>query len=122
MSNKGSTEKPLLQESKKEHVSGVRPLGEDGSPKEGPWLGGIRLAESITVGRPIGEVYGYGGDFTNLPLFCKYLKDVKFLDETRSRGPVEGRGGNPLPGEATVIEDRHNELISWRSFEDSDFT
>jgi len=116
-----NSDKPVLQESKKEHVPGVRPLDKEGRPKDAPLLGGIRIEESITIGKPADELYQFWRDFRNLPLFCKYLRDVTVVDEKRSQWTAWGPGDKLLSWDATLITDIPNELISWRTFEESDF-
>lgn len=115
-----TTDKPFPTKSKKEHVTGVRPLDKEGQPKASPLLGGIRLEEAVTIGRPLRELYAYWRNFTNLPKFCKDLQEVVFIDEMRSRWTVNGPGDKPLMWEATIIEDIPDQLISWRSLADSD--
>ncbi len=112
---------PGPQASKKESVSGVRPLSRSGEPLEAPFANGIRLEEAITIGRPLPELYSYWRDFRNLPSFCKYLEHVEFIDEKRSRWTAIGPADKPLTWEAAIIEETPNELISWRSFEGSSF-
>lgn len=109
------------QHSKKEHVSGVRPLDERGREGPLPFFGGIRLAEAITIGKPVSEVYAYWRDLRNLPRFCKQLRHVEVLDDRRSRWTANGPDHSKLVWEAELIEDRSNELISWRSMENSEF-
>jgi uncharacterized membrane protein len=115
------TDKPFAGKSKKEHVSGTRPVDEHGDPTSGPLFGGIRIEEAITIDRPIEELYSFWRDFTNLPLFCKYLREVTVLDDMRSRWTVDGPAGKQLTWEAAIIDDRPNELISWRSLDGSEF-
>ncbi len=116
----GTADKPFVQESKKEHVSGVRPV-EDGQEKSTPLFGGIRIQESMTIGRPAAALYAYWRDFTNLPRFCKQLRDVTIIDSLRSRWTVNGPGDKPLTWEAELIEDIPEEFISWRSVEKAEF-
>jgi uncharacterized membrane protein len=114
-------DKPFAGKSKKEHVSGTRPLDKEGNPKSGPLFGGIRIEEAITIDRPVEQLYNYWRDFTNLPRFCKYLRAVVVLDIMRSRWTVDGPANKQLTWEAAIIDDRPNELISWRSLENSEF-
>lgn len=116
-----TTDKPSLEKSKKERVSGTRPLSDLGEPKSGPLLGGIRLQESVTIDVPAQQLYDYWRNFSNLPRFTKNLKSVQVIDDTRSRWTVDGPAGKELSWEATIIDDRPGEMISWRSIEGSDF-
>lgn len=117
-----TADNPVLQNSKKERISGVKPINKEGKTKSPPLLSsGKQLEESTTVARPVSEVYAYWRDFTHLPYFCVYLRDVTVIDDKRSRWTVEGPAGKSLTWEASISEDRPNELIGWRSHEGSDF-
>lgn len=76
---------------------------------------GIRVKSAVTVGRPIGEVYGFWRNFENLPRFMSHLETVQVLDDKRSRWTALGPAGIRLEWDAETVEDRPNELISWRS-------
>jgi uncharacterized membrane protein len=89
--------------------SGSRGQGIVGSAK------GIRVKSAITVGRPVSEVYGFWRNFENLPRFMSHLESVDVVDETRSHWTALGPAGVRVEWEAETVEDRPNELISWRS-------
>ena len=111
-----------VQKSKKEKISGVKPLKEDGTVRGStPVFGGTRLEETITIGQPVDVVYTYWRDFTHLPRFCKYLTRVEILDARHSRWTVAGPGDKPLTWDAVLIEDLSNQLISWESEDGSEF-
>src|SRR3954468_15160213 len=95
-----TTEKPSPQTSKKDHVSGTRPLSENGEPQSGPMLGGIRIQESVIIDRPAQQLYDYWRNFENLPDFTRYLESVEVLNDIRSRWTVEGPMGKKLTWEA----------------------
>jgi uncharacterized membrane protein len=77
--------------------------------------GGIKVKSSITVGRPIGEVYGFWRNFENLPRFMTHLESVQVLDGGRSHWVALGPAGVRVEWEAETVDDRPNEMISWRS-------
>jgi uncharacterized membrane protein len=78
--------------------------------------GGIKVKRSVTVNRPISEVYGFWRNFENLPRFMTHLKSVQVLDDgRRSHWVVVGPAGKRVEWDAETVEDRPNELISWRS-------
>lgn len=89
--------------------SGWQGIGEDGSTR----------VRTVTIYRPIEEVYSYWRKLENLPLFMRRLKSVRELDERRSRWAAEGPAGMTVEWEAEIVEDRKNELIAWRSVEGS---
>jgi uncharacterized membrane protein len=76
---------------------------------------GIRVKTAITVARPVGEVYGFWRNFENLPRFMSHLETVEVLDERQSHWTAIGPAGMKLEWDAEMVEDRPNELISWRS-------
>jgi uncharacterized membrane protein len=77
------------------------------------------IVKSITVNRPIAEVYGWWHDFANLPLFMRHLDEVRVIDEKRSHWRAKGPAGTTVEWDAETVRDRPNELIEWRSVEGS---
>ena len=75
---------------------------------------------SVTVRRPVEEVYAFWRDFTNLPRFMRHLESVTMLDERRSRWAAKAPAGRTVEWEAETTEDRPNELIAWRSLPGAD--
>jgi len=88
------------------------------------WPGGrgIRIAEAITISRPVSEVYHAYRDTRSLPQFMKHLEVVMPLGERRSVWTA--RTGGPIPlrlqWEAEIVAERENEMLSWRSVPGSD--
>ncbi len=84
------------------------------------WSGGpgVRVEETVTVNRPREEVYRHWRDFENLPKFMRHLVSVTPMGEKRSHWKVRA----PFPAQLTtewdgeIVEERENELITWRSF------
>jgi uncharacterized membrane protein len=76
---------------------------------------GIKVKSAITIGRPIGEVYGFWRNFENLPRFMSHLEGVQMLDDRRSHWTALGPAGMRVEWDAETVEDRPDELISWRS-------
>jgi uncharacterized membrane protein len=76
---------------------------------------GIKVKTSITIGRPIREVYGFWRNFENLPRFMSHLQSVQVLDERRSHWTAVGPANMRLEWDAETLEDRTEDLISWRS-------
>lgn len=84
--------------------------------------GSRAVRKAITVNRPVNEVYDLWHDFRNLPRFMKHLVAVDVLDSSgeRTRWTAKGPAGSRVAWDAETVEDRPNELISWRSIEGSD--
>ncbi len=71
--------------------------------------------ESITIGRPVEEVYRFWRDFQNLPRFMAHLDTVEILDERRSHWVARGPADRSIEWQAELVEDVPNERIAWRS-------
>lgn len=81
---------------------------------------GLQVKEATTVNRPVSEVYNFWHDFQNLPQFMTHLESVQVLGPQRSHWVAVGPGGIRVEWDAEIIEDRPNELISWRSLAGGD--
>jgi uncharacterized membrane protein len=72
--------------------------------------------ESILIQKSPEEVYNFWRQFENLPRFMVHLESVKQMeDPRRSHWAAKGPGGKTIEWDALLVEDRPNELISWRS-------
>jgi uncharacterized membrane protein len=78
---------------------------------------GIRVRKAITINRSPEELYGFWRDIENLPRFMAHLESVRELDQRRSYWKVRAPLGTTVEWTAEIVEDRPNELISWRSVE-----
>ena len=87
---------------------------------EGADKGIIRTKRSITVGKSPEECYAFWHNFENLPHFMRHLESVTVTGERRSHWKAKAPAGKSVEWDAETIEDRPNELISWRSTEDAD--
>jgi uncharacterized membrane protein len=77
---------------------------------------GIKVKKSVTINRPVGEIYSLWRNFENLPRFMSHLESVQVLgDDKRSHWVAIGPAGVRLEWDAEMVEDRPDELISWRS-------
>jgi uncharacterized membrane protein len=98
--------------------------GSSGSEERAPGQrdttgGGIHVIQAITINRPIEEVYGFWHNFENLPRFMEHLESVQVTGDGRSRWKAKAPAGATVEWEAETVEDRPNELISWRALPDS---
>jgi uncharacterized membrane protein len=87
---------------------------------EGAATGVIRTKRSLTVNKSPEECYAFWRDFKNLPQFMRHLESVTIVDDRRSHWKAKAPAGASVEWDAETIEDRPNELISWRSTEDAD--
>jgi uncharacterized membrane protein len=68
---------------------------------------------TVTIRRPVEEVFAFYRDFRNLPLFLGDVVAVEPLDPARSRWTIQGPLGIRAHWTTTVTEERLNELIRY---------
>jgi uncharacterized membrane protein len=96
--------------------NGGRKAGAAVAPDRRGFGRGIRIKKAVTINHPVSEVYTFWRNFENLPRFMTHLESVKVLDdERRSHWVAIGPAGLRVEWDAELVEDRPNELISWRS-------
>lgn len=83
--------------------------------------GSLRVRKRITVGRPADALYRFWRDFTNLPRFMDRVESVQVTGERRTHWKAKGPAGVSVEWDAEATDDRPNELIAWRSVEQSPF-
>lgn len=76
--------------------------------------------QSVTVNRPIEEVYGFWRDFQNLPRFMSHLESVRVTGDRRSHWVAKAPAGTRVEWDAEITAERPNELIAWRSLPGAD--
>jgi uncharacterized membrane protein len=81
---------------------------------------GILVEESITINRPVQELYEFWRHLENLPRFMQHLESVERLTDTISRWRAKGPAGVTVEWNAEVINEIPNKLIAWRSLEGAD--
>lgn len=80
---------------------------------------GIFTKRSVTVNRPIEEVYAFWRNFENLPQFMRHLETVRMIDERCSHWVAKAPAGKTVEWTAEIVHEKENELISWRATEDA---
>ena len=70
--------------------------------------------------RPVGELYHFWRDFENLPRIMRDLESIEVASPTRSHWVARGPLGLRFEWDAEIINEKENELISWRSLEGSE--
>jgi uncharacterized membrane protein len=81
---------------------------------------GIKVEKSVTVNRPVEEVYSFWRNFENLPRFMDHLESVTVIDETRSHWVAKAPAGTKVEWDAAIHNEIEDELIAWRSLPGSD--
>ena len=85
----------------------------------GKAMSSVDAKASITVNRPVNEVFAYWQNFENLPQFMAHLQSVEPLGGGRSRWRATGPVGVEFDWEAEVTDERINEFITWQSVGDA---
>lgn len=100
---------------------GISSADEDASPATSvPYGRGIRVEKSITIDRDASEIYEFWRKLENLPRFMDHLESVTTYDDKRSHWIAKGPAGKSVEWDAEIINEVPNELIGWRSLEDSE--
>jgi len=81
---------------------------------------GIHAKASCIVNRTPEEVYQFWRNFRNLPRFMRHLESVEDYGDGRSHWKAKGPAGMEVEWDATIVADVPNEVITWRSLENSD--
>jgi uncharacterized membrane protein len=85
-----------------------------------PYGKGVRVEKSVTVNATPERLYSFWRNFENLPRFMSHLQSVTVMDSKRSHWKTKGPAGTDVEWDAEVINEVPNELIGWRSVEESE--
>jgi uncharacterized membrane protein len=80
---------------------------------------GILVEESVTINKPIAEVYRFWRDFEHLPQFMEHLESVAVRDAGLSHWVATGPAGTRVEWDATIINEVDNQVIGWQSLQGS---
>lgn len=81
---------------------------------------GVIVEESVTINRPISELYRFWRNLENLPRFMTHLESVERITDTLSRWRARGPAGTSLEWNAEIINEVPDQVIGWKSIEGSD--
>ena len=87
---------------------------------EGADKGIVRTKRSVTINASPEECYAFWRNFENLPQFMRHLESVTVTGDRTSHWKAKAPAGVTVEWDAETLDDRPNELISWRSTEDAD--
>ncbi len=82
--------------------------------------GGVPVERTITIDRPVQEMYQFWRRLDNLPKIMQHLESVDVLDEKRSRWKAQGPMKSSFEWHAEIISDVPDQHIEWKSVEDSE--
>lgn len=75
----------------------------------------VKIEHTVTVNRPVEEVYSFWRNLENLPRFMTHLHSVETLDEHRSYWRAQSPFGGTVEWEAEITKEAPNEELGWRS-------
>jgi len=78
------------------------------------------VEESVTINRPVAELYRFWRNLENLPKFMRHLESVERITDTLSRWKAKGPAGTTVEWTAEIINEVPDKVIGWRSIEGSD--
>ena len=81
---------------------------------------GVLLESTVTVNKPVADVYRFWRQVENHPRFMTHLESVASTSEKRSHWMARGPLHMPLAWDADLIEARSNTLLVWRSVPGAD--
>ena len=76
---------------------------------------GIHVEESVTINRPITDVYRFWRNFENLPKFMQHLESVAEREEGISHWVARGPARATVEWDARIINEIENKVIGWQS-------
>jgi uncharacterized membrane protein len=80
----------------------------------------IRVERSVTIEKPVGEVFTFWRNFANLPRFMDHLEEVTVVDNTRSIWKTKAPRGRTVQWNADIVEEELNKKIAWKSVQGAD--
>ncbi|OYU81261.1 MAG: cyclase [Flavobacterium sp. BFFFF1] len=76
----------------------------------------INIRTSMSIDKPVSEVYAFWRNLENLPRFMKHLETVKEINKTTSHWCVKVPGGiGHISWTANILMDEKDEMLSWKS-------
>ncbi len=82
-----------------------------------PHQQGKHIRDSITINRPVEDLYNYWRDFSNLAQVLPILESVEVQDPTHSHWTLAGPVGMKIEWDTEIINEAPNNVIGWRSLE-----
>ncbi len=81
---------------------------------------GLNVLESVTINRPIEDLYRFWRNLENLPQFMRHLESVDKITDTISHWRAKGPAGTIVEWDAEIFNEVPNKLIAWRSLDGAD--
>lgn len=80
---------------------------------------GVHVTRSVTINRPVEDLYNFWREPTNFPQVIGFIDSVQVTGENRAHWTVKLPGGLTSEVDVEVYTDVPNEVISWRSLPES---
>lgn len=97
-------------------VSGYCPIYDMASNTNLMRSSNVNIRTTVTINRPVGEVYNFWRKLENLPRFMKHLSSVNELDNITSEWTAKGPAGvGQVSWKAQILMDEPNAMLSWHS-------
>jgi uncharacterized membrane protein len=77
--------------------------------------GGTLVGKSVTINKPVAEVFNYFRDFANLPHFMENVVSIEVRDPKLSHWVVKAPGGKTVEWDSRVTDEAPNQFIAWES-------
>jgi uncharacterized membrane protein len=81
---------------------------------------GVNVLESVTMNRPVADLYRFWRNLENLPQFMRHLESVEKVTDTISHWRAQGPARMIVEWDAEIYNEIPNKLIAWRSLEGAD--
>jgi len=97
------------------------PEGTRNSPYNRSLMSGrVHVRHSVTIDRPVEELYSFWRNFENLPHFMQHLESVRITGGDTSHWKAKAPLGTTVEWDAVVTSDIPHRRIGWKSLENSD--
>jgi uncharacterized membrane protein len=82
-------------------------------------LNGLQIEQSVTVNKPVHQVYSLWRRLENLPRFMSHIESVTPAGDNRSHWVAKLAPPFRLEWDAEIVDDEENKKLSWRSLSSS---
>jgi len=75
----------------------------------------VEIQKTIHVDAPVQDVYAFWAFYESFPRFMSHVREVRRMEDGRSRWTVDGPAGVPLEFDVQLTEARLNEALAWKT-------
>ena len=79
-----------------------------------------QVGRSVTIRKPRAELFAFWSDFSNLPQFMENVEAIEAGADGASTWRIKAPAGQTVAVKTEIASKKQNELIAWRSVEDSE--